>query len=629
MGDTDGVMGYGDANGATGTNVFIDLSNDGTKATIDDSLGLTTATTSIQVSYLKMGADGAVSPTTATISVGNGTNYANTVQGLISAINGSGLGVTAAFGTAAQAGTGAVATAAAALYGGGSGADTGIVISGLGVGTGTNAGEIGALTASGTALDPLAGTLNVTGANGVSHTLTLGQADSTDNINDLAATINADDYGITAAVNGTTLTFTSASPTASVSATNLTDAMTAVDVTAPAVNSAGAPHGNAAGTIGTFTLGNATDILTGGVLNITGQAGTLTAFNLGTTGTTDNLADLAKTINDWAGTQPAGAGVTATVVGAVMTITSAGGGLLAVQTALSTTGTSDTVAAATTASMTGMPTTAAASSSTLGSLTLGGTGESVTDVLNGTLTIGANTITLGGTGTTDTLQDLAKTINDGGYGVTATYSQTAKDIVFTSSNSALTLGYAKATGSITGDQTDPTGTVTYTAASPVTTAEDYYSIGISSAGGISDKSTAVGGGPTYGGTVNTGFTTDTNSTGGIAAISYTDAAGESLSGTDLLNQTDAQTALNDLNVAISDVAALDGYIGAQINTLNAISQVMSTQQENVVSAQNAIQATDYASATSNMSKYEILSQTGIAALAQANSVQQEVTKLLQ
>ena len=62
------------------------------------------------------------------------------------------------------------------------------------------------------------------------------------------------------------------------------------------------------------------------MLNITGQSGTLTAFNLGTAGTTDNLADLAKTINDWAATQPAGAGVTATVVGAVMTITSAGGG---------------------------------------------------------------------------------------------------------------------------------------------------------------------------------------------------------------------------------------------------------------------------------------------------------------
>jgi flagellin len=125
------------------------------------------------------------------------------------------------------------------------------------------------------------------------------------------------------------------------------------------------------------------------------------------------------------------------------------------------------------------------------------------------------------------------------------------------------------------------------------------------------------------------FTSNSSSSSGTATISYSDGAGEALNSTDLLNQTDAESALNDLNVAITDVAAQDGYIGAQINTLNSISQVMSTQQENVVSAQNAIQATDYASATSNMSKYEILSQTGIAALAQANSVEQEVTKLLQ
>jgi flagellin len=106
-------------------------------------------------------------------------------------------------------------------------------------------------------------------------------------------------------------------------------------------------------------------------------------------------------------------------------------------------------------------------------------------------------------------------------------------------------------------------------------------------------------------------------------------ASANLAKTDLSSATDAQEALEVLNLAVTYVAAQDGYIGAQINTLNSISQVMSTQQENVVSAQNAIQATDYASATSNMSKYEILSQTGIAALAQANQVQQEVTKLLQ
>ncbi|HXR40504.1 MAG TPA: flagellin [Terracidiphilus sp.] len=132
----------------------------------------------------------------------------------------------------------------------------------------------------------------------------------------------------------------------------------------------------------------------------------------------------------------------------------------------------------------------------------------------------------------------------------------------------------------------------------------------------------------------TGATTSNyNSTSSTTTISYVTATGgdtsADLSNTNLSTQGNAQNAESVLNAAITYVAAQDGYIGAQINTLNSISQVMSTQQENVVSAQNAVQATDYASATSNMSKYEILSQTGIAALAQANSVQQEVTKLLQ
>ncbi len=120
-----------------------------------------------------------------------------------------------------------------------------------------------------------------------------------------------------------------------------------------------------------------------------------------------------------------------------------------------------------------------------------------------------------------------------------------------------------------------------------------------------------------------------DATGGVATMSYTDGAGQNLGGTDLTSQNNAESALTALNTAISDVAAQDGYIGAQINTLNAVSSVLSTQQENVQAAQNAVQATDYAQASSNMSKYEILSQTGISALAQANSSQQEVLKLLQ
>lgn len=114
-----------------------------------------------------------------------------------------------------------------------------------------------------------------------------------------------------------------------------------------------------------------------------------------------------------------------------------------------------------------------------------------------------------------------------------------------------------------------------------------------------------------------------------ATISYAASDGAVLGGTALDTAAHAQSALGTLNGAISDVAAQDGYIGAQINTLNAVANVMNTQQQNIVAAQNAVQATDYATATSNMSKYQILSQTGIAALAQANSSQQEVLKLLQ
>jgi flagellin len=132
----------------------------------------------------------------------------------------------------------------------------------------------------------------------------------------------------------------------------------------------------------------------------------------------------------------------------------------------------------------------------------------------------------------------------------------------------------------------------------------------------------------------TGGTTSINASNKATnTIEYVAAANgdtsANLSVTDLSTQSDAQTALTTLNSAISYVAAQDGYIGAQINTLNSVSQVISTQQQNIVAAQNAVQATDYAQASSNLSKYEILSQTGISALAQANSLQQEVTKLLQ
>lgn len=126
-----------------------------------------------------------------------------------------------------------------------------------------------------------------------------------------------------------------------------------------------------------------------------------------------------------------------------------------------------------------------------------------------------------------------------------------------------------------------------------------------------------------------GDTGGTISSGAGNSITYTVGTGTDLSTTSLSSATNAQSALTAINNAISAVAAQRGYLGSQINTLNSIASVETTQSENLASAENSIMATDYTQATSELSKYQILTQTGISALAQANSTQQAVTKLLQ
>jgi flagellin len=96
-----------------------------------------------------------------------------------------------------------------------------------------------------------------------------------------------------------------------------------------------------------------------------------------------------------------------------------------------------------------------------------------------------------------------------------------------------------------------------------------------------------------------------------------------------LTATSAPSILTSLTTAIQDVAYQRGILGANINQLTAAANVADTAEVNLTSASNAIQATNYGQATSDLAKYEVLSQTGISALAQANTVQQEILKLLQ
>jgi len=112
----------------------------------------------------------------------------------------------------------------------------------------------------------------------------------------------------------------------------------------------------------------------------------------------------------------------------------------------------------------------------------------------------------------------------------------------------------------------------------------------------------------------------------ISQFNSTYAAGGT---SDLLSATDAQTALAAINTAIQTVAQTRGQIGAVMNRLQSASNVISNQVTNLTSAENTITAADIPTAVANLTKYSILEQTGISALAQANQQQQLVLKLLQ
>ncbi len=157
-----------------------------------------------------------------------------------------------------------------------------------------------------------------------------------------------------------------------------------------------------------------------------------------------------------------------------------------------------------------------------------------------------------------------------------------------------------------------TGTVLGTLTSPTvsTTSENIF-LSDSTAIGSSQIAVTIGSLSTEG---------ITNGSGGAAV---------NLATTDLSTQTDAQTALTLINQAIANVASTRGTLGASVNRLTDASNVINSQVQNLTSAENTITAADIPTAVANLTKYSILEQTGISALAQANQQQQLVLKLLQ
>ena len=91
----------------------------------------------------------------------------------------------------------------------------------------------------------------------------------------------------------------------------------------------------------------------------------------------------------------------------------------------------------------------------------------------------------------------------------------------------------------------------------------------------------------------------------------------------------AASALNNFRICLNAVSNMRGTIGAGLNRLQGTISVMQAQSSNTLSAESSIRDANMAEEISNMTKYQILAQTGIAALAHSNTNSQNVLRLLQ
>ena len=96
----------------------------------------------------------------------------------------------------------------------------------------------------------------------------------------------------------------------------------------------------------------------------------------------------------------------------------------------------------------------------------------------------------------------------------------------------------------------------------------------------------------------------------------------------VLDADSATTMLREVNAAIADVASKRGSLGAVVNRLENSTGIMQAQIQNLTAAESQIRDADMATEIANLTKFQILSQVGLAAMAQANASPQGVLSLL-
>ena len=92
--------------------------------------------------------------------------------------------------------------------------------------------------------------------------------------------------------------------------------------------------------------------------------------------------------------------------------------------------------------------------------------------------------------------------------------------------------------------------------------------------------------------------------------------------------TGSQSAIGTIDIAIETVNAARGRMGATINQLSYSADNMINISTNIAASRSTIMDTDYAAASAQLAKTQIIAQTATAMLAQANQQPQSVLSLL-
>ena len=127
--------------------------------------------------------------------------------------------------------------------------------------------------------------------------------------------------------------------------------------------------------------------------------------------------------------------------------------------------------------------------------------------------------------------------------------------------------------------------------------------------------------------------TQTSTSASVTYVSFAlttavDSEGLGISSQAITSQSDAATAISTIQTAIGTLGTVQGRVGAAMNRLSfAVSQAQ-TMSVSVRASESRIRDANIAEEAASLTKFNILTQSGLAALSQANQSSQSVLQLL-